>query len=906
MSIEPGGAIGPYSIDREIGRGGMGVVYLGHDTRLDRPVAIKSLPEHLAQDPDRLTRFEREAKTLASLNHPNVAGIHGIEEHDGAKYLILEYVEGETLAERLDRGSLPVDEACELASQIIAGVEAAHEAGVIHRDLKPDNIKITPDDQIKVLDFGLAKSTEAQSTSSTNIPTVTSPAVLNSPTIPGAIMGTAPYMSPEQARGRTVDKRTDIWSFGVILYEMLTNASPFRGETVSDSIGAILHKDVDLKLLPADTPRAVRRVLRRCLERDKSKRLRDIGDAGLELLAVPQHEFEDSKGSAQSRIPIAAALFIGILLGSAAIWFVFGAATNNANETGNTQPRRYTITLPDTAPIAPPSAYPFGLGRRFFSLSPDGATMIYTALVDDRLHLYTRNMETGAVSPVPGGQDGYSPVYAPDGRSIVFAIQERLFTLNLGRGHNPEPITGADLVNGLAWATDGALYYCPLERSAIYSMPSIGSDPLQITTQASIGESHFSPSLSPDEDLLLFSEFTGVLELNFFSLRDSSLLPASIQNASDGRMIANGAILFMRDGRLMATTLDPRDPDPRAGPKTVVSDVRTTFFNGQFDLSHDGALIYAEGVSDQTGRYVWIDKDGRREELNLGLKEFVAFELSPDNRFLATPIREGTNQDIWIYDLDRPQAPSRITFGGIFNAAIWSSDGRFLLYTQIKPDGSSALYAKKILTNEEPFVVHGSPSRTFPLGFDSGTNELLFSQFVPEHGFNIMRGFIDLDEDEDARLHEIEPIQATRHSEPFAAISPDRNWIVANSDETGRWELYISSYPEMNSRIQLSTTGGEEPRWTADGSRVIYRWNDDWFEVKVTTDPELRIDEPRVITSGAYINPSGYSWDMTDGGERLLLIEGPQQDTPVTELQVITNFDTELERLLRINDEAPS
>lgn len=289
----------------------MGVVYLGRDTRLDRAVAVKALPENLLHDADRLARFEREARTLASLNHPNVAGIYGVEEHEGAKYLILEFVEGETLADRIDRGPIPVDDAIDIAAQIALGVEAAHDAGVIHRDLKPGNVKITPDGKVKVLDFGLARSDESASSSGmSEIPTITSPAQ-HSPTVPGVILGTAAYMSPEQARGRRLDKRTDIWSFGVVLYEMLTGASPFRGETVSDSIGAVLHKEIDVSLLPRDTPRAVRRVLNRCVERDKELRYRDIGDVRVDLL---QARADADEGDALTVAPPrgrAGGIFIG-------------------------------------------------------------------------------------------------------------------------------------------------------------------------------------------------------------------------------------------------------------------------------------------------------------------------------------------------------------------------------------------------------------------------------------------------------------------------------------------------------------------------------------------------------------------------------------------------------------------
>ncbi|MHC5005024.1 MAG: protein kinase domain-containing protein, partial [Planctomycetota bacterium] len=416
--------LGPYTIDRELGRGGMGVVYLGHDTRLDRRVAVKVLPEHLAQDPDRLARFEREARTLAQLNHPNVAGIHGVEEHEGARYLILEYVEGETLADRLDRGPLPMDEAVQIATRIAAGVEAAHEAGVIHRDLKPGNVIVTPEGQAKVLDFGLARCEDPSSSSSASAeseqPTLTSPAAQRSPTMPGVLLGTAAYMSPEQARGRRVDKRTDIWSFGVILYEMLTGHGPFFGETVSDSIGAVLHKDVDLERLPKATPPRVRRVLRRCLERDPAKRLRDIGDAALEL--ADARAFGEEADAAAPRMPLVAlgTLLAGLVIGAGAILLLRPASPVVETSAPLLEPRHFSIELPESAPLAPPSAFPFGAGRRVFDISPDGRTLLYTALVGGRTHLYTRDMATGEVQPVPGGGDGFDAVFSPDGRDIAF------------------------------------------------------------------------------------------------------------------------------------------------------------------------------------------------------------------------------------------------------------------------------------------------------------------------------------------------------------------------------------------------------------------------------------------------------------------------------------------------------
>lgn len=395
--------VGPFEVLREVGRGGMGVVYLARDTRLDREVAIKALPEHLASDRSRLERFEREAKTLAGLSHPNVAGIHGVEEQGGSRYLVLEYVDGETLADRLDRGPLPVDDAVEYAVQIAAGVEAAHEAGVIHRDLKPANIKITPDGEAKVLDFGLARVEEAgSSTGALDSPTMTQ-RPQHSPTIEGAILGTAAYMSPEQARGRRVDKRTDIWSFGVLLYEMLVGASPFHGETATDSIGAVLHKDLDVQRLPSETPAHVRRVLDRCLVRDKNLRYRDIGDVRVELLtpSAPATTTTPAPGRARTLVgvmSVVSAICVGLAL---LMWMRAGASM--PTQTASAARLAFPVSLlRDGAPRTGDS--------RDFALSSDGTRLVVSATVGSERGLWLRSLASDTALLLPGTEGASSPV----------------------------------------------------------------------------------------------------------------------------------------------------------------------------------------------------------------------------------------------------------------------------------------------------------------------------------------------------------------------------------------------------------------------------------------------------------------------------------------------------------------
>jgi Tol biopolymer transport system component len=326
--------------------------------------------------------------------------------------------------------------------------------------------------------------------------------------------------------------------------------------------------------------------------------------------------------------------------------------------------------------------------------------------------------------------------------------------------------------------------------------------------------------------------------------------------------------------------------------------VRTERLCGQFLLSGDGTLIYQEGPHHESSSFVWLDRKGNRQSVGLGLQDFVAFALSPDGRRLATPIRKEQHTDIWVYDLARPQTPTRITFGGVHNYVTWSSDGRYVVFGRFEADGTCTIRAKDLQSGAAVFTIYEHGSFAAPLSYHGPTQELLFNTTREESGLDLMRGFVDLAEGDGATLERIEAVGATRYGEHFAAISPNRKWIVVNSDETGRWELYLSSYPDMRNRVQISTRGGEEPIWTGDGAKVIYRWNDTWFEVNVTTEPALEVSMPRTVASGPYVNVPGYSWDMTADGERFLFLEGPMHDTPTTKLQVVTNFLTELERLL--------
>ncbi|MHC5003957.1 MAG: protein kinase domain-containing protein, partial [Planctomycetota bacterium] len=586
MSVAPGTSIGPYEVDHEIGRGGMGVVYLARDTRLRREVAIKALPEHLASDAGRLDRFEREARTLAQLNNANVAAIFGVEEQDGSRYLILEHVPGDTLADRLATGPLPVDEALDLAAGIAAGVQAAHEAGVVHRDLKPANIKITPEGTVKVLDFGLAKSALVESDTTSESPTVTAPAG-RSPTIPGAILGTAPYMSPEQARGRPIDKRTDVWSFGVVLYEMLTGRVPFSGETATDAIGAILHQEVDYARLPARTPPNVRMVLRRCLARKPGDRFDSMGDIGILL----GERGVDGGGAAAGRARRGPAVLVTSLLLVGALAFAAGAWVRGLLRTTPASPARASVAFEIELPANQVIEWR-GTGSMMakvgiapmIDISPDGTRVVYAAHTGGATSLYVRDLDDVTIRELPGTarraagvrQSARAPFFSPDGEWVAFVADEVLQKVRLAGGM-PQPIDrlSSTSVDG-EWSPDGQ-WILYASDSGLWRVPANGGAAEQLTApDPQRGEiAHFFPHIVHDGGAVLFTVMgeTGpsVAVLDLASGRWSTVF----ENASDARPYGGDRVVFARGRGLLTMPVDPDTftPTGDAIPLTFASDV---------------------------------------------------------------------------------------------------------------------------------------------------------------------------------------------------------------------------------------------------------------------------------------------------------------------------------------------
>jgi serine/threonine-protein kinase len=896
MTIEPGQTLLHYRIEEKIGEGGMGSVWRAIDTTLDRPVAIKFLPQEFTADAERVARFELEAKTVAGLNHPNIAAIYSVHEVEGLRFLAMELVAGESLAERVARGPLPIDEALTIAAQIATALETAHRSGVIHRDLKPANVQLTPEGQAKVLDFGLAKAVAPSMASGDP---AASPTLTSLRTEVGTILGTAAYMSPEQAKGRPLDGRADVWAYGCVLFEMLSGKRTWEGETVSETLARVLEREADWQELPQETPPSIRRLVRRCLAKDQSRRLRDLGDALLDIEAVRDgSEAGDAVGASNVAQPSWTKLVPWVAIGLAAVAALVFALRPEA-EPARVEARslRYSLTLPAEMPLAPPGVMPFGVLRPTLDLSPDGDRLAYVGAEGRTHRLYLRDMETGKVKPVPRTEGAMNPFFSPDGRSIGFFQNEKLVKVSTSGGA-PDILADAVFPYGAAWHTDGFIYYKPLDSSGIMRVEASGGKPEEVTVP-SANDEHRWPSLLPGGKLLFGQEDGGIAVID---LATKEVRELDLATAWYARYVEGGYLLFTGSNRLSVVRFDPETLEIRGEPAVILNDVRTAAFAmADFVLTPDESLVYVQGVDTQEGILAWVDRHGNTEQLDLALRRYGAFAISPDGRRLALPITDAMSEQIWLYDFDRLDSPTRFTFEGNASQPAWSPDGKSLVYaySQASEEGNLLVQPVDSADREGMPVFAGTTDAAFGPWVTRDGRELLFGLQSAATSLDIWRVPLP-----DGRLTELEaagaePLMNTASTEVFPRVSPDGKWVAYSTDETGRWEVYLAAYPSLENRVRVSANGGEEVRWSEDGRELVYRWGSRWWIAEVSYEPQLSVTQPRVLFEGSFINVAGYSWDMTPDAQRFLVIEGVEQERRVTELVVITNFVDEIERRLQ-------
>jgi Tol biopolymer transport system component len=870
MTLESGTELGPYDIVCELGRGGMGEVYRARDRRLDRDVAIKALPEQFALDPDRLARFEREAKTLAQLHHPNVAAIYGVEEHEGASYLVLEYVEGQTLADRLARGPFPIDEAMEIAVQIAAGVEAAHEAGVIHRDLKPGNIIITPDGKAKVLDFGLARSDEPSSTPSASPtdPTITSPAK-RPPTGSGVILGTAAYMSPEQARGRPVDKRTDIWSFGVILYEMLTGVSPFVGESVSDSIGAVLHKEIDLDQLPHATPPMVRHVLKRCLHRNRNLRLRDIGDLKIELgeAAGDDTGVASVGGGRKPRIAVTA------LAGMTVLMFGLGWIASKIltpDTPGSTESQVIFAQI-----AAPPSAV--AAFQHGFALSPDGGTLAFAATeASGQRQIWTRTLDGLEARPIPGTEGGAHPRWSPDGANLAFLAEDELRRVPVNGGQTLVICEAPLCMGAVSWGPDDVILFSSGwgPKARIYKVAATGGAPVVLEN---LGPASHPEWLADGKHILYQRVLTAEeWELRVGSVENGESLSVEKASRADGDGFTYSAGYVIRN-RSDALTVQPFDEatGQLIGSAAAISGVAGTPGAWFAVSATPGRLVglvrsspgETGDAGDTPSRFEWFGRDGEQVGVLGPPGRYWTIRLSPDGRRVAT------NQGWALWVLASSGRRVRVSSGPESFPPVWSPDGTEIIswhaglgpVRQLAQPGS----VPSVLENAKGLVSDISPDgRWLLLRTIASVADLLVY---------------------DMHQHTTTPWLATEFDEAQARFSPDGLWVAYVSNAGGRRDVYVRPFKGDGPPVIISTAGGMHPVWRGDGRELFYLSPDGTImaaEIE-TTEGSIESGRPKALFRKALndIAIDDFSpYDVAPDGQRFLL-NVPERPLPLLFVQ---------------------
>lgn len=896
--------IGPYEVDREIGRGGMGIVYLARDTRLGRDVAIKALPDELAADPDRLARFEREARLLATLHHSNIAVVYGLEEVDGVRYLVMEHVAGEDLDTRLERGPLAVDDVVMLARQMAEALEAAHSRGIIHRDLKPGNVKLTREGRFKVLDFGLAKTAEdgPPDRSISDSPTVTTP---HSPTVPGVILGTAGYMSPEQARGKPVDKRTDIWSYGCVLYEALTGEPPFTGETVTDCIAATIRGEPKWDALPPDTPPRLRLVMRRCMTKDPDHRLHDIADARVEIEELAGDPSLDvtapAAAPARFRTSRLVAAVLGLLLLASLVGHVI---TLGRDGTPAGAPRTDYVAI-----AAPTGEAIWFWGGTVAAISPDGRQVAFASTESPALNklvqipgsparMIVRSLGDREPRVLPGSEGAYCPFFSPDGSQLAFFGPSGLVTVPTGGG---VPVLLAPATNGVggSWGRDGTIVYAPHWSGGLWRIAAGGGEPRQVTTLDPTNNEagHRWPHLLPDGKSVLLTIKTGDL----LTFNDAQIAVASLETGEHrvlftggmgARYVPTGHILFCRGTTIYAAPFD-LDTLELTGPSAPVLDrVEADDWDGSahFSVADNGTLLYLpDGPINDVGReldLVWVDRDGTETPAMNERRGYLAPVLSPDGTLVAAGV-SATNGNLWIGSLASGTF-SRLTFGsGNSLGPVWTPDGTRIAFLSDR-DSSGDIFWMPADGSGAAELIYRSPTGSVaPSSWSPDGKTLLFVEVRPETGADLWQLRIGGE-------GEPEPLVATRFDEGEAVFAPDGKWFAYTSTESGRPEVYLRPSLRPGGKVRISYGGGHAPRWSRDGSELFYWSPDGMVATAIRTEPAPQVGASEVLFDGSDYDLG--SFDVAADG-RFLLVKGEAVDTDLRHLTLVLNWFEELKRL---------
>jgi len=871
VALSPGTTLGSYRIVAAIGAGGMGEVYRAHDTNLGRDVAIKVLPDAFSADAERLARFEREARVLASLNHTNIATIHGLERSGTTAFLIMELAVGETLAARIARGPVPLDDVLPIATQIAAALEGAHDKGIVHRDLKPANVVVSPDGKVKVLDFGLAK---AMSTEPSPMDVSMSPTMAHAGTMAGTILGTAAYMSPEQARGKPVDKRTDIWAFGCVLFEMITGKASFEGETLTDIVAAVVKNDPDWASLPVALPSNVRTVLRRCLKKDPAERLRDIADARMELLETPADAGSPTPSPAPGAARRRTALpwMVALLTSIAAVVFAVRSGTRSEG-------------IPTTVRLqlsAPAGVELFNGAAQGIAVSPDGQRVAFIGTLGGVRNVYVRRLDQFEATPLRGTESAFTCFFSPDARYIGFISTNRSLkrvSLSDGLVQTLTP-SDADYTAASAWTADDHVIFG--RAQTLWQTSAAGGTPTRLTTLAPGEVTHAFPA-AVGRTAVLFTTTTADRKTRLDALTLSTgERHVVLESASFGMVTSNGHLIFFRDGALLAAPFDIKTATVTGTPVRVIENVMVGNTGTPLVALSDSGTLVSAGSDAVASTIVSVTRQGAQEQVNDARRLYFGPRYPPDGRRIV--VQAGS--DLWIYDAVRAtftRLTSDSTTGNSF--PIWTSDGTRVIFRT-----GTGLFSIDASGGGQAEPIPGTSISDFPTGVSPSGDGLLIARQTSDTGQDVY--LLSLRGQPDPK-----PVVATPALEGGGQYSPDGRWLVYVSDGSGQMQVYIRPSHGPERRWQVSTAGGTSPVWSRNGREVFYRNGNKMMAVAVTAGAELTLSAPQMLFDQPYAYGQTITipnYDVSPDGQRFLMI---RIDPTAGRLNVILNWLDELKRL---------
>jgi eukaryotic-like serine/threonine-protein kinase len=901
MAILPGTRLGVYEVVAQIGAGGMGEVYRARDTRLNRDVALKVLPEAFSRDSQRMGRFDREAKVLASLNHPNIAAIYGIEESGPIKALVMELVEGPTLADRIRNGAIPLDEALPIVRQVADAVEYAHDKNVIHRDLKPTNIKVKEDGTVKVLDFGLAKALSDDPTEGdmSNSPTLSMAA-----TRAGVILGTAAYMAPEQAKGKVVDRRADVWAFGAVFYEMLTGQPAFPGDDITEVLAAVVKSEPALDTLPANIPSAIRTLVRRCLEKTLRRRLSHIAEARFTIEQVLAGDTGDVAGTVSATAPIrpvwrrllpwsVAAVLAVALVAAVALWRPWRAAPVSPVV------GRFTIALGPGEILAPANG---GL-----AVSPDGRYIAYSAtLASGTRQLFLRPMDRSDAIAIPGTENAGGLFFSPDSQWIAFTANQKLEKVPVSGG---TPIVLCDHLvwNTGSWGSDGTIFFGEYDDKTgkIMRIQAAGGTP-QVVSTMEIKPGELGPrwlEVLPKGQALLyatggssgaFSDDAAIIAQSLTTGQQKTL----VQGGASPQYLSTGHLIYAQGGRLLAAPFDVSRLEVTGAAVPILEDVwQGSAGYSAYSLSTSGSAAYINGGEaggTQPSKLSWVDSSGVARALIETAHRFSTPNISPDGRRVAlTNANVTAAPDVWVAELARGTL-TRLTFGKPGDQAaapVWTPDGKRVIYSVSSGTGYKLMRRAADGSGAEE-MLFSSNDVMYPMTCSPDGQLVVFVR-------NKGSGGLDLWVLELAGEHQARPLIESSFSTGQAQISPDGRWLAYVSGESGRWQVFIQPFPGLGGKWQISTTEGVEPRWSRDGRRLFYRTGNKMMVVEIDGQAGFAASSPRLLFEQPYARfPVLSAYDVAPDGQHFVMLKEEGAQLAEFELRVVLNWAEEVKRRL--------